>query len=244
MVAHKESIWILIPARGGSKTIPRKNLVQVGDRPLIDFVCSTASRVSGIDNVLGSSDSPEIQAVFRQYGFSTPSRPSFLSLDDSKVDDLARFLIADGGSSPPDILVLMQPTSPFVTVEQVSSLIDLLVSDQGAASAQTVARVPHNAHEWNQRVVDGATVRFAHKEEREQAFRKQLKPERYTFGNVVAVRSQILLEGQSFFAEPSLGLEIPRLSALDVDGPEDLLLAGLLAGTWDPVKSPAWASGR
>jgi hypothetical protein len=126
------------------------------------------------------------------------------------------------------VLVLLQPTSPFLLPQHVAAVLDALGGDPRALSAQTVVPCPHNHHAWNQRTVEGGYVRFRFPEERARAFNKQSKPPLFLFGNVLAVRARGVLEGGGLFAEPSLAVEIAPPFDLDVDGPGDLALADLL----------------
>ena len=94
-------------------------------------------------------------------------------------------------------------------------------------SAQTVARVPHNDHEWNQRNMSPSTgfIEFVHKTERHRAFNSGKKPVRYKFGNLVVVRTDALIEQCTFFAHPSQSFEIPWPYQMDIDDEKDFLLA-------------------
>ena len=161
-------------------------------------------------------------------------RPQGLCGDDVKVADVIRDILQRFdryGASLPEIVVLLQPTSPFVLPEHIERMVSLLRCHPEAASAQTVTPVEHNYHAYNQRVVEGETVRFQFAELRKQAYNKQRKPKLFRFGNLLATRSKALLEGEDCFAEPSVCFEVPRDYCLDVDGPEDLEFADFLVSS-------------
>ncbi len=128
------------------------------------------------------------------------------------------------------MLALIQPTSPFLRIEDVQQLIDAMVADPGARSGQTICACPHNHHAWNQRELDadGRRVAFRFAEERSAAYNKQKKPKLFVFGNLVVTRSRALLDGDDFFATPSLAVEIPRPYDFDLDTQEDRVLAEAL----------------
>lgn len=225
-------VWGLIPARGGSKSIPLKNLAPIAGRPMLEYVAALAAKLVGIEKVIGSTDHPEIAEVFRAFGHEVHNRSAELSNDLSRVDDLAREIIAVAGPDAPDALLLLQPTSPFCEVSEIHSLMDELRMNPDAMSAQTITRVPHNSHEWNQRLFVDGLVEFVHKAERRSGYRKQEKPSRWVFGNAVITRCEALSQGEDFFAEPSRGIEIGRLNSFDIDDSNDLIIADAISRCW------------
>lgn len=130
----------------------------------------------------------------------------------------------------PKILVLVQPTSPFLRVQDIYNVVYELMRRPELASAQTITRVQHNSHDLNQRGLDDGRTFFLKEDERARCFNSQLKPERWVFGNCVATRVSHLERG--FFAQPSAGIEIDRISAFDVDDETDLKIARALAQTY------------
>ena len=224
-------LWGLIPARGGSKSIPLKNLADLGGRPLIDYVILAARAWGQCERLVCSTDHDGIAARCETLGVEVDMRPGDLGGDDVRVADVARELVTRRCAGPadgPDWIVLLQPTSPFVRVEHLEALSNSIASAPHAASAQNVVPVPHNHHAWNQRLLRDGEVSFVHAAERSGAFSKQRKPPHYVFGNLVAVRTRALLDGGDFFASPSAGVVIERPYDFDVDGPEDLVQAQAL----------------
>ena len=90
---------------------------------------------------------------------------------------------------------------------------------------QTIAKMPHNYHAYNQRVFEEGCVRFAFLEERRQCHNKQSKPSFYVFGNLVVTRTASLLSRSDLFGTPSMGLEIDPTYALDVDTISEFAIA-------------------
>jgi CMP-N,N'-diacetyllegionaminic acid synthase len=230
-------IWGLVPARGGSKSIPLKNLAVLGGRPLIDYVVLAAKAWGGCERLICSTDAEPIAKRMADSGVEVDVRPEPLARDETAVADVARDFIARRASvgRGPDWLLLLQPTSPFVLPRHLDALVASMRASKDASSAQTVVTVPHNHHAWNQRVMDGARVRFALPELRARAHNKQLKPRHYVFGNLVAVKVSALMAGGDFFCEPSLGVEIERPYDLDVDDRSDLAIAEALL-SWRLVR--------
>src|SRR3954471_8585828 len=116
----------VIPARGGSKGVPRKNLRRVGGVPLIARAIAAARAADRIDRVVVSTDDEQIGAVAREWGAEVVSRPAELSGDTASsesavehaLDELARFGIAVG------IVVLVQATSPFIDPADLDAAVE------------------------------------------------------------------------------------------------------------------------
>ena len=198
-----------IPARGGSKSIPLKNLARFLGRPLLDWAI-TAGAVC--DDLVVSTDHPDISARARLRGARVDVRPESLCGDDVKIVDVLAEYFA---RNEVDICVLLQPTSPLVRREDIRAVVEALGFDYGQKnSAQTVIECPHNAHGWNQREILGGKVDFVVPD---RSSNKQDKPKRYLFGNVVAFRPKALLAQREVFAVPSVPIVIPREFALDID---------------------------
>jgi CMP-N-acetylneuraminic acid synthetase len=122
----------LIPARGGSKTVPRKNLRLLGGRPLLAWPIETATTTPEIDRVFVSTDDAEIAAVARSHGAEVHERPRELAGDASLVIDTVRHLQSElrAAGRPAAIMVLLEATSPFRTVQMVSNCVRRLADEQ------------------------------------------------------------------------------------------------------------------
>ena len=227
--------WGFIPARGGSRSIPLKNLLSLRGRPLIEYGIRASLACKQLKRLVCSSDHEEILRTARDLGVETDLRASELSEDDSPVASVAReFLLRQ--SEIPEILVLIQPTSPFLLPEHIDMLLDTFERQPEIKSAHTVTPCSHNAHAWNQRFIDErGRIEFLFAEERKQAYNKQRKPELHIFGNLIGARSAAILQGDGFYAEPVAGIPIPSAYGFDLDSPQDinsaeaLLLSGEIA---------------
>ena len=125
----------------------------------------------------------------------------------------------------PELIALLQPTSPFLLPAHIDDCIAELHAHPDAGSAQTVVPCPHNHHAYNQRVIDDegvVTFRFA--EERKRAYNKQRKPSHFLFGNLVVIRVEAALRQRTSFAKPSRAVVIAWPYDLDADGPDDFRL--------------------
>jgi len=224
----------LIPARGGSKSIPLKNIAPLAGRPLISYVITASVRSDVLSGTWCSTDHPDIAEFCTASGIAVIDRPPELGADDTPVTEAilhALHYIEEIRGEMPGIVVLLQPTSPFVTPAHIAECVRVLNQHPDADSAQTVIPVAHNNHAFNQRVIEDGRVMFRFPKERIAAYNKQRKPLHYVFGNLVASRSRSLLSGKDCFGERSVPLVIDRDLALDVDTAEDFALADWLINT-------------
>ncbi len=136
----------LIPARGGSKGIPGKNIKRLAGKPLLTYAVEAAERSGAVDRLLLSTDSEEIAEVGRQAGLAVPFlRPPELATDQTAMIDVIRHLLdwtaAEGDS--PDIVVLLQPTAPLRRPEHIAQAVEILKS---SACDSVVSVVPLPLH--------------------------------------------------------------------------------------------------
>lgn len=120
----------VIPARGGSKSVPDKNIRPLAGKPLIAWAIDVAQSTEGIDRVLVSTDSEKIGRVAQAYGAEIAERPAELATDSSLIIDTIRHLISElrARGEAIDILVLLEPTSPLRSPEDVEACLQLLTT--------------------------------------------------------------------------------------------------------------------
>lgn len=229
----KNRTWGVITARGGSKSIPLKNIVPICGKPLIEYCIRAAQRTESIERVFCTTDHDKIEKVAHQSGVEIIHRPSRLGGDMvSSIDVIFHAIkqIATTENQFAEIILLIQPTSLFLTSEIIGTAIERLRDSRRANSVQTVTQVPHHFHAYNQRIIESSTgdIQFAFPERRMSPYNKQSKPKFYAIGNLVATRTEALLSQHNFFAAPSIPLEIPLCYAFDLDGPEDINMAEVM----------------
>ena len=237
MIPNSKQIWGVIPARGGSKSIPYKNLIQIGGKTLIERMVLAARASRYINRLILSTDDSRIAAHGKELDVEVHHRPERLGRDDTPINEVLVHMINDPDlqkdKGAPDLITLLQVTSPFVRVDDIDNSISTLLQRPEYRSVQTISECQHNSHAINQRELNGDHVTFALGREREKSYNKQKKPARYTFGNVVSVRAQALCRGEGVFAEPSFGVVIPYLHSFDLDRVEDIPIAEALVDLAD-----------
>ena len=144
---NDQKVLGLIPARGGSKGIPKKNIRELSGKPLIAYSIDAALRSELVDRVVVTTDSEEIAAIARSWGADVPFlRPAELAQDGSKTIDCvlhARDELASMGD-PYDVIVLLQPTSPLRTARNIDDALACFVNhgEKGLASVSEVIDNP------------------------------------------------------------------------------------------------------
>ena len=230
MVQNSPLPLVFIPARGGSKSIKKKNLVDLAGKPLIDYCIQAVLSAEVSSQIVCSSDSTEIINRAEQLGIDIDKRPIEFCGDDIKVSEVVgEFLTRKGVVN--EWVILVQPTSPFLLPQHIISLYNAARDAVGIITAQNLVKVPHNFHAWSQRSFKEGRVVFLNKEQRAAAYNKQRKPDLYKFGNLVMARCSHIAAGGDFFDEESMGELISSPYDFDVDGPDDLPYAETLIST-------------
>lgn len=226
-MSDKPRLLAIIPARGGSKGVPRKNLRLLAGKPLIAYAIETAL-ASGVDRVVVSTDDPEIAAVARQYGAEVPFiRPVELARDDSPEWLVWRHAIrtlgvAEGGQRI-DVLVCIPPTSPLRAVEDVDLCIRTLL-ESDADVVITVKPAERNPY-FNMVVLDSEG--YARLALSGQAIHhRQSAPPVFDMTTVAyAARQDFVLKADSMFEGKVKAVVVPAERSLDIDTELDFRFA-------------------
>jgi CMP-N,N'-diacetyllegionaminic acid synthase len=215
----------IIPARRGSKTIPRKNLTSLLGRPLIAHTCDAAVQSKLLTRIVASTDDNDIAAIVRAAGIEVPFlRPSELAEDSTPMLPVIEHVLSQLGESyRPDVVVLLQPTSPLRRAVHVDSAIRLLM-DTGADTVVTVVEVPHNFNpESVLRMSDGVLTPY---QAGTPILRRQDKPRVYARnGPAVLVNKTSVIHSGRLYGDLTRGLVMNRAESIDIDNPEDLEIA-------------------
>jgi len=212
----------LIPARGGSKGIPRKNLAPAAGKPLLAWTVEAALESRRITRTVVSTDSEEIAEVARSFGAEVLERPAELAADDTPMLDVILHALGEIGRC--DALVLLQPTSPLRRAEHIDNAVDLLLQS-GADSVVSVVEVPHAFRPTSlMQLADGRLAPL----DPDAPLLRQRKVPLYARNGpaVLALRPEGLAHG--LYAGDCRAYVMNARDSLDVDGPFELELADLL----------------
>lgn len=133
--------YAIIPARGGSKGIPRKNIKLLGGKPLIAYSIEAAKESGCFEHVIVSTEDAEIVEVSRQYGAEVKDRPAELATDHVHSVYTVLDCIQHYNMAPDDVVCMLLPTSPFRTAEDINNAVKLL--DKSCNSVVSVVKCDH-----------------------------------------------------------------------------------------------------
>lgn len=222
----------IIPARGGSKGVPRKNLREVGGVPLVARAVRVGLAATRIDRVIVTTDDEEIADCARAAGSEVIMRPPALAADDTPTLPVLGFVLdrLDAAGWRADIVVLLEPTSPFRSPAVVDACVAKL-DDPQAGSALTVTQLERNP--YNIFAVDGDRAeRFIRAPDGAFTRRQQFAHLKRVNGCVYAARVGSIRDGR-LIVEPVRVVEMSALDSINIDTPIDLELARMIAA-WPP----------
>lgn len=236
----------IVPARGGSKSIPRKNVRPLGGVPLLAYSIEAALTARMVDRVIVSTDDEEIAEVARAWGAEVPFlRPAALAGD--HTPDLPVFqhalawLEAHGGGAP-EIVVQLRPTSPLRPSDCVDAAIELLRGDETVDSVRSVMPATQNPYKmWRLRADRTMTPLLT--TEAPEAYnrpRQELPQTFWQTGHVDAIRTRVIREQASMSGSRIRALVVDAAHACDIDTEADWQRAEWLLDQLDrPIVRPS-----
>jgi N-acylneuraminate cytidylyltransferase len=219
-------VLTIIPARGGSKGIPRKNILPLLGKPLIAYNIEQARQARLVDRVVVSSDDPEIAAISRQYGAEVVWRPAEISGDAASSESALLHTLEhlqQAESYQPDLLVFLQCTSPLTLAEDIDGTIQALL-DANADSA--LAAIPFHYFVW--KTDPGGDAVGINHNKASRPLRQEREPQYLETGAVYVMRVQGFLEARHRFFGKTCLYEMPAERRLEIDEPVDFQVAGVL----------------
>jgi CMP-N,N'-diacetyllegionaminic acid synthase len=219
----------IVPARGESKGLPGKHLLQLGGRPLIGWTLDAARASRTLDRVIVSTDDAEIARLAAADGVEVPfMRPAVLASDETPMLDVlihAVEALADAGDAP-DVVVLLQPTSPLRTAAHIDAAVRLLETT-GADAVVSVVEVPHRFNPVSALRVDGDRVTSW--APGPVVTRRQDKPRVFARNGpaVLAVRRTVLIGQRSLYGQDTRALLMAESESIDIDSAWDLAVAAV-----------------
>ena len=231
MSLENKKVLAVIPARGGSKGIPRKNLARLGGRTLIAHAAGVVAALDWLDFAVLSTDDDEIAEEGRRQGLQVPfMRPAELAADRSTAVDMWRhaWLASEARCDTRfDISVLLEPTSPMRRPDDVTRTVRALL-ESGCSSAVTVSRTPaHFTPERTLCVNDQGHLRPYREDGLEYTSRQMIPDYFYRNGLTYAVTREGLVDRGHIIQEDTLAVPVER-PVVNIDEPLDLAWAEFL----------------
>lgn len=219
----------LIPARGGSKGVPGKNIRPLKGKPLIAYAIDCAKGSKYVDRVIVSTDDPETADVARRYGAEVPFlRPAHLATDSSMAVDTYIYTVdrlAETENASVDSFVVLLPTTPLRTSGDVDRAIGLFLEK----NADSVISYTPEAHpvRWHKYINDDGS--FENVFEETLANRQELRKSYYPNGAIYVFRTSVV-KARKYYTDNSYAYVMPRERSVDIDTEEDFRLAEFLLG--------------
>jgi CMP-N,N'-diacetyllegionaminic acid synthase len=219
---RNERLTAIIPARGGSKGIPRKNLLRIEGETIVERAIRLARESGRVDRVLVTTDDPEIYQLAKLHDAAPPNlRPAHLATDQATTIDAVVHLIDDAVIED-GYLLLLQPTTPLRTTSDLDALCERLEANPDAEAIASVVR--HDApHPDKLMKIEGSYLR-SYLGTKASVPRQSLPVVHALNGAFYLTSLEVIQKQHTFLPERTLAFEMPLERSLNLDGPMDLLV--------------------
>lgn len=220
-----KSFLAIIPARGGSKRLPRKNILNLNSKPLIAWSIEAGLNSKYIDKVIVTSDDTEILDISKQFGAVTIKRPVELASDVATTFDTLKHTIDNFEKY--DYIVLLQPTSPLRDEKHIDEAIELLLSKKADAIV-SVCEMDHSPL-WSNKLGDSLSMVGFIKDEVLNKRSQDLEIYYRLNGAIYICDTKKLLETKTLLLKSNIyAYEMDRRNSVDIDSDLDFLLSEIL----------------
>jgi CMP-N,N'-diacetyllegionaminic acid synthase len=225
LVYKSKSFLAIIPARGGSKRLPRKNLLDLNGKPLIAWSIESGLKSEYIDKVIVSSDDDEILSISKKYKSDTIVRPSELASDTATTFDVIKHVIDN--TERYDYIVLLQPTSPLRDEGHIDESIKLLELKNSDAVV-SVCETDHSPL-WSNTLDDSLLMEGFLRDEILNKRSQDLEKYYRLNGAIYICDTKKLLKEERFFIDKNIyAFKMNRATSVDIDNEIDFQLADLI----------------
>ena len=219
----KKKIVAMVPARGGSKGLPRKNIKLLAEKPLIAYSIDAAFKSKCISEVYVSTEDEEIAVISKKYGAEVINRPPELALDTTSMLDVLKHFRDQVDF---DSVVVLYPTYPLRTPEDIDNALRMYDGKTSLIGLHTPRVHPYLCVHRNPDMTFKPVVRF----DVNKNYRRQAYPTIYQFCHMICIvpRDQINNINAQMYNDSSKGFEIDVTRAVDIDSEEDMVFAEFL----------------
>jgi len=220
---NKKSFLSIIPARGGSKRLPRKNILKILDKPLIAYSIEAGLNSKYIDKLIVSSDDDEILSISKDYGAEIIKRPANLAEDTTTTFDTLKHVV-ENISEEYEYIVLLQATSPLRKSSHIDEAIKLL-EEKKADAIISVCEMEHSPL-WSNTLPSDNSMKLFLKDEIKNKRSQDLEKYYRLNGAIYICRTDKFLENKGFFLEENIYAYImDRKDSIDIDEEIDFIIA-------------------
>ena len=224
------SIMGLVLARGGSKGIPRKNIIPLAGKPLITHTIETAIESGVLERLIVSTDDEEIAQISKDSGAEVPFiRPDKLSGDLQAAFPVIQHAVnwvSENEAYYPEYIMLLQPTSPLRNLEDIHKAVSIAI--QHEADSVISVYEPDENPEWMFEIEEDGRFKDFDPSKRELVRRQNLKSYYMLNGAIYLVKRRIILEQESFYTQRTYSLKMPLERSFDIDKPIDIDIVSLI----------------
>ena len=222
MIMDNKKILAIIPARGGSKGIPRKNIKLLAGKPLIAYSIEAGLKSKYINKVVVSTEDEEIAEISKKYGAEVVKRPKELARDESPTIDAIKYTLKflEFEGYIPDIIILLQPTSPLRTVDDINKAIELFLNNdcESVVSVSECKKSPY----WSLKIEDGYIKPILGWDYFLNKRRQDLPKTYYLNGAIYITTVKDLFKYNGFFSQNTDPYIMPEIRSIDIDESIDL----------------------
>jgi len=224
---YKDKTFLaIIPARGGSKRLPNKNILDLAGKPLIAYTIEAAKKSKYIDDIIVSSDSDEILKIAKEYNIKTIKRPDYLASDTAKTIDVIKHVI-ESMTGEYDYIVLLQPTSPLRNEKHIDEAIELL-NVKEADAIVSVCEMDHSPL-WSNTLPASLSMESFLRDEIKNKRSQDLEKYYRINGAIYICKTDELLKQNTLFLDKNIfAYVMNRKSSIDIDDEIDFKLVEVL----------------
>jgi CMP-N,N'-diacetyllegionaminic acid synthase len=222
-----KSVLAIIPARGGSKGLPGKNIKELCGKPLVAWSIGQALKSKYIDNVFVSTDSEEIAKIAKEFSANVPFlRPSELAADDSPTSDAILHVLEQLGlmGESYDYVALLEPTSPLRKSNDIDEAINLIVQNTGTDCLVSVGEV-HMEHPMIVKKIDEKGFVVPYISNIAKVHQRQLVDKAYfPYGVIYISKVSEFKKNRTFYTERTAPYSIERWQNYEIDDQLDFII--------------------
>ncbi|MBN1572780.1 MAG: acylneuraminate cytidylyltransferase family protein [Deltaproteobacteria bacterium] len=225
-----KTVFAVIPARGGSRGVLKKNISAVAGKPLVAWTIQAALKSGALNRVVVTTDDPAIAEISKEYGAEVPFlRPEALARDDTPgIDPIihaVRWLEENEGYDPASVMAL-QPTSPLRSTKDIDRSVSIM-REKGADFVVSVTETKHHPY-WTKTIDQNGRLGDFVSSKEIISCRQGLPPAYSINGAIYLGKKKALLEKATWFTDNTYPYIMPQDRSLDIDTPWDIYIADLV----------------
>jgi len=225
---YKEKTFLgIIPARGGSKGLPNKNIKELCGKPLIAWSIEAGIKSKYLDEILVSTDSVEIAEISKELGVKAPFlRPEHLANDTAKSVDVIKHTIEFYKNiikKEFDYVVLLEPTSPLRESKDIDKAIELLL-ESNAVSIVGICKTEDQNPAFLVTKGDNGEIKGYENKNMEVLRRQDIRDVFFFEGTIYISKTEELLKKKTFYHDKTIGYVVPKYKSLEIDDMDDFIM--------------------